>query len=155
MYRVAHRLLNDPDDAEDVRQRVFARLLADPSRLDGVGSPGAWLAAAAANAAKNHMRTDSRRRRRHRRRRADPSFTRPAPDPAAPAERADEAARLRAALARLPEEQRAILVLRFDAGLTLAEVAEHLAIPLGTAKDRARRAADALRRLLTPPEPPS
>ena len=150
VYRVAHRLLNDSAAAEDVRQHVFAALLADPSQLDGLANPAAWLCRSAANAAKNYTRGESRRRARSR---AVPDRPAP-PDPAVPAERAEEAARLRAALHELTEEQRVVLALRFDGGLTLAEVAEQLAIPVGTAKDRGRRALARLRILLADPGDP-
>ena len=150
MYRVAHRLLANPADAADVRQQVFAGLLADPDQLAGVADPGAWLCRCAANAAENYVRGESRRRRRRRDR---PALSNPA-DPAAPAEAADEAAKLRAALARLSVEQRMLLTLRFDAGLTLAEVAEHLGVPPSTAKDRSRTALARLRVLLSAPGEP-
>ena len=147
VYRVAHRLLHDPADAADVRQHVFAALLADPDQLEGVVNPAAWLCRCAANAAKNHARGESRRRARSR---AVPARPAP-PDPAVPAERAEAAARLRAALHGLTEDQRTVLALRFDGGLTVAEVAAHLNIPPGTAKDRGRRALARLRALLSDP----
>ena len=46
---------------------------------------------------------------------------------------------------RLPPEQRAVLVFHHYLGLTVAEVADHLGIPLGTAKSRLRYATAALR----------
>jgi RNA polymerase sigma-70 factor, ECF subfamily len=46
---------------------------------------------------------------------------------------------------RLKPDQRAILVLHFYAGKPLSEVAEILAIPLGTAKSRLHRSIQALR----------
>ena len=49
---------------------------------------------------------------------------------------------------RLPPEQRAVLVFHHYLGLTHAEVADHLGIPLGTVKSRLRYAAGALRAAL-------
>ena len=49
---------------------------------------------------------------------------------------------------RLPPEQRAILVFHHALGLTLPEVADHLGIPLGTAKSRLSYATAAIRAAL-------
>ena len=49
---------------------------------------------------------------------------------------------------RLPPEQRAVLVFHHYLGLSIAEVSDHLGIPLGTAKSRLRYATAALRAAL-------
>ena len=49
---------------------------------------------------------------------------------------------------RLPPEQRAVLVFHHYLGFTVAEVSDHLGIPLGTAKSRLRYATAALRAAL-------
>jgi RNA polymerase sigma-70 factor (ECF subfamily) len=64
----------------------------------------------------------------------------PAP-PAASAETDD----LRFVLTALPEEQREVLLLRFVDGLSLAEIAEAMHIPLGTVKSRLHNALQTLR----------
>ena len=150
VYRVAHRLLGDPADAEEVRQQLFADLLAGPAVLNGVTNVRAYLCRCAANAAANRVRSAARRRRR------DAQALPPTspPPPGAAAEAADEAARLWAALKNLTPAQREVLSLRFDAGLTLTETASALSIPVGTAKDRSRSALARLRVLLSAPSPP-
>lgn len=52
---------------------------------------------------------------------------------------------LLAALRRLTESQRVVLVLRYVADLTVPEVAEVLHVPVGTAKSRISRALAAIR----------
>lgn len=52
---------------------------------------------------------------------------------------------LREAVARLPGELRAVVVLRYFTGLTLAETAQTLDIPQGTVVTRQRRALSFLR----------
>jgi len=49
---------------------------------------------------------------------------------------------------RLPPDQRAILVFRYALGMTVPEVADHLGIPLGTAKSRLSYATGAIRAVL-------
>jgi RNA polymerase sigma-70 factor (ECF subfamily) len=48
-------------------------------------------------------------------------------------------------LARLPEEQREVVLLRFVDGLSLSEIAEAMNIPLGTVKSRLHNALEYLR----------
>jgi RNA polymerase sigma-70 factor (ECF subfamily) len=52
---------------------------------------------------------------------------------------------LEAVLAHLPEEQREVLMLRFVDGLSLAEIARAMDIPLGTVKSRLHNALQTLR----------
>jgi RNA polymerase sigma-70 factor (ECF subfamily) len=52
---------------------------------------------------------------------------------------------LREALGKLPPELRGIVILRFFSGYTLAETAETLGIPQGTAATRQRRALSLLK----------
>lgn len=56
---------------------------------------------------------------------------------------------LKEALARLPKELRDVVILRYFGGQTLAETAEILGIPPGTAATRQRRALALLRLELT------
>jgi RNA polymerase sigma-70 factor (ECF subfamily) len=52
---------------------------------------------------------------------------------------------LERAMARLPAEQREVLVLRFRTGLSIAEIVDTLGIPEGTVKSRLGRGLAALR----------
>ena len=61
------------------------------------------------------------------------------------AAQAYDALPLKEALSRLPDELREVVILRFFAGLTLAQTAESLQIPPGTAATRQRRALQILR----------
>jgi RNA polymerase sigma-70 factor (ECF subfamily) len=80
------------------------------------------------------------RRRRQRGAAADP----PAPAPAAAADATGDA-ELRRALGALPAAQREVLILRFGDGLSLAEIAVALEVPLGTVKSRLHLGLRALR----------
>ena len=67
----------------------------------------------------------------------------PLPDAAGPD--AYEHLPLREAIRRLPEELRAVVILRFFAGYTQAETAAALEIPQGTVATRQRRALNLLK----------
>ncbi|MEV4136416.1 SigE family RNA polymerase sigma factor [Dactylosporangium sp. NPDC049742] len=77
-----------------------------------------------------------------------------APDPrSAAAEQVAEAVVLRAALARVPRRQRAVLVLRFLCDLPVDEVAAMLDCSPGTVKSQTARGLATLRRYVEEAEP--
>ena len=61
------------------------------------------------------------------------------------AEEAFDALPLKEAVARLPEELKDVVILRYFAGYTLQETADLLALPRGTVATRQRRALQLLR----------
>ncbi|MHB8571620.1 MAG: RNA polymerase sigma factor [Candidatus Dormibacteria bacterium] len=140
---VAHRVLGDLDEAEDVAQEVFI----DFHHRHPAGAPHAtgWLRVAAAHAALNRLRGARRRERRE----VFDTLREPAAtagaDPAQEAERAEARAEVRAALARLPERSAAVLALRYS-GLSYQEVAASLQVGVGQVGTMLRRAETALRR---------
>lgn len=75
-----------------------------------------------------------------------PDLDTPMPDEQV--EYADDLQALRAAIAALPDIQRLPLMLRYYSGLTEAEIAEVLGIPVGTVKSRLHNARQALQRCL-------
>ncbi|HEY2404781.1 MAG TPA: sigma-70 family RNA polymerase sigma factor [Polyangiaceae bacterium] len=68
-------------------------------------------------------------------------------DPVAEVDVTDRS-RLRARLAALSEEQREVLVLGYFEGLSSSEIAERIAVPIGTVKSRVAAALASLRRSL-------
>ncbi|HBB75156.1 MAG TPA: sigma-70 family RNA polymerase sigma factor [Planctomycetaceae bacterium] len=62
--------------------------------------------------------------------------------------RAEEVARVRAAIERLPPEQRAVVEGRIDDGRTFAQIASEAGLPLGTVLTRMRLAHESLRKAL-------
>lgn len=141
LLAVGIQRLADRRDAEEVLHDVFVeawRAAADydPTR----GSVRAWLVT------RMHSRALDRRR--------SPGFTRRVPlddahadrigvftDPSASA----DCARVQAALAALPEEQRQVVELSFFAGLSSSEIAERNDLPVGTVKSRTAAALGKLR----------
>jgi len=63
-----------------------------------------------------------------------------------------ERERVQAAMATLPPEQRQVVELAYFAGLTHAEIAERVGVPLGTVKGRMRLAVVKLRDALQVPD---
>jgi RNA polymerase sigma-70 factor (ECF subfamily) len=138
VYGLALSIVRDSAVAEDVAQEALTRAWRHAQAYDARrGSVITWLLTITRNLA-----LDSLRMRR-------PNVT--APDallelvgtsrergPAEEAVAADESRDVRAALARLPVDQRRALVLAVFGGRTAREIAEEEGIPLGTAKTRIR-----------------
>lgn len=130
----------DADAADDLTQQVFvaawrSRDTYDPAR----GAPGAWLVGIARNVTNRSFRGV-------REVPVDPGDVaredRPEDDRSSAV--ADEML-LADALSHLPTPQRHTLELSYWDGLTQAEVAERLGIPLGTVKSHQRRGLQRLR----------
>lgn len=147
VLRVAARVTGDVSEAEEVRQAVFLRLLESPRIVRHPDRFPAWLRRATVNASIGALRHRRRRAGATARLRALPRADGPpAPDDALAA--SDESARLLAELARLQPAERALLALRFDEGLTFAEIAEALGEPASTIKSRTARLVARLRERL-------
>ena len=157
VWWLAKRYLPTRADAEDGVQEVFLDLWKSAGRFDP-----------AVASEKTFVLTVARRRLIDRRRRlaARPDFRCPAPpdrpasaaSPCDAAEVADESARARCELAKLAPDQRRVIELAVDGGLSQTEIAQATGMPLGTVKSHARRGLKSLRDRLTkvlPPRPAS
>jgi RNA polymerase sigma-70 factor (ECF subfamily) len=144
---IARRVSGRRDVAEEVVQDVLTALWREPARFDPArGTLRAYLGVQAHRRAVDAVRTDVRRRAREdrydlfERRTGCSDF----------AEDASEAEAIRAAIARLPDAQRAAVELAYWGGRTTREVAVELDIPEGTAKSRLRLAQQKLAEWLQP-----
>jgi len=139
------RLTGDRGRAEDLCQEAFLKVVKASEAWEERARFQTWLYAIARNLA-----VDEARRRAFRRTEPLPGEGRaeaPSADPSP--DRAAEGALLRpkleAALAALPPEQREVFLLREQAGLRFAEIAEVTSTPENTVKSRMRYALEALR----------
>jgi RNA polymerase sigma-70 factor (ECF subfamily) len=138
VVRACHRILGDVHEAEDAAQEAFVTAFRSLAGWRGDGPFGAWLTRIAVRIA---LRRAQRRR--------DVAWldpTTPAgldvaggPDPAQTSVRAERAADLRAAVARLDEPYREVVALRFFGELSLEEIAAQTGRPVGTVKTHLRR----------------
>jgi RNA polymerase sigma-70 factor (ECF subfamily) len=148
VYGVALRIVRAHDVADDVAQEAFLRAWRSLDRFE-LGRPfGPWVCRIAANLAVNHVRSPRAREEGlpegHAETRAE------AMGPLAQVLDAEAARVLEAAMAELPREQRAVLVMRTAEGLSYAEIAEALAISQGTVMSRLYRARERLAVALRP-----
>jgi RNA polymerase sigma-70 factor (sigma-E family) len=136
--RLAVLLVGDRDVAEDLVADAFARVLPH-WRRGSVLDFGPYLRTAVVNAFRARIRRDAREH--------DLAVP-PAPADDDLAELIADRAALGAALRRLPDRQRAAIVLRYYEDLSERDVAELLGCPLGTAKASIWRGLARLRTLL-------
>lgn len=127
-------LCRDPDLAEDLMQDTFVRATRSIGGYRG-GDPRSWLFAIA----RTTFLDDTRRRR--------PVPSSDLRDPGVRDPDAAEAHTVRATLARLPEPQRAALVLRDQLQLSTAETAAALSRTEGATRVLVHRARAAFREL--------
>jgi RNA polymerase sigma-70 factor (ECF subfamily) len=145
LYRAACVLLDNRHDAEDAVQGVFLSLLSNRRTLAKVENWAAYLFTSLRNEA---TRLGAQRRRRHPYRPTDElDVVAAVVDESA----RDDAVNLEKALVRLPAEQRQVIRLKTDAGLTFAHIGELLGISPNTAASRYRYAVDKLRNQLKEP----
>jgi RNA polymerase sigma-70 factor (ECF subfamily) len=135
-YRAAYLIVHDHAAAEDIAQEAFVSAVRRLDRFDRRRPFAPWLGAIVANRAIDWVRARTSRR----------ETVGGVPEQAAPQERpvgrySDE---VLAALAALPPEQRAVVVMRFVLEYTPGEIAQALELPRGTVNSRLRRGLDAL-----------
>jgi RNA polymerase sigma-70 factor (ECF subfamily) len=135
-YRVAYLIVHDHAAAEDIAQEAFVAAVRRLDRFDRRRPFAPWLGAIVANRAIDWVRARSSRREV-----AGGVSERAAP-PDQPVGRYSE--EVLAALAGLPPEQRAVVVMRYVLEHTPGEIARALELPRGTVNSRLRRGLDAL-----------
>jgi RNA polymerase sigma-70 factor (ECF subfamily) len=141
---VAHRVLADRTEAEDVAQEVFIDF--HGRHRPDAGYAPAWLHRAAAHTALNRIRS---RRRRERRELMDVQDRPPATvDPQQVLEVEEDRRLVRQALSRLPKKPASVLALRYS-GLSYVEVGAALGVGAGQVGTLLRRAEQALRKEMT------
>lgn len=149
VYRYVAVRLRRREDAEDVTQLVFERIVAALPRYRHNGRPfAAWAFRIARNAVIDHQR---------RLRPTEPLGTIAEPiDRLGAEDRAlqeEEIRELRAAIRRLTPDQQEALALRYAAGLSAEEAARVMGRQAGTIRGLTFRAIEALRRHLARPPP--
>ena len=139
---IAHRVVGDAAESEDVAQEVFLSFYrAHPA---DAGYAPAWLHSAAAHEALNALRGRDRRSRREAAQ-GVPESAAGNDDPAEAVAAAETRDEVRAVLGRLPERSAALLALRY-AGLSYNEIAAALDVRASSIGTLLRRAEEAFRR---------
>jgi RNA polymerase sigma-70 factor (ECF subfamily) len=140
---IASRIIRDRGLAEDAVQQAFILAWRELPRLRDVERYDVWLHRLVVTACYQELR----RLRRWRDRIVPLTLDGTGPSPDA-IRAADDREALDRAFARLSPDRRAIFVLHHHAGLSIAEVAEIVGLPIGTVKSRLHYSVDTLRAAL-------
>ena len=156
VFGIAMTYVSDPDEARDLAQDIFVRVYRN---IDGCREADRflpWLIRIARNASIDHLR---RRKARPPAQDipADEAWSLAADGPS-PEDTSEESSRRRlvaAALQKLSDINREIILLKDMQGMNLEDIAQMLELPLGTVKSRSSRArvelAEVVRDMMTPP----
>lgn len=154
VVNLAWRITGNPEDAAEVGQETFIRVLRSLHTYDPERPLKTWLFKIAANLA-----LDAIRRRKRRPVSIQDLFdedegplleaVEPGPGPDAGLRAGQSAERFDELVREMPDHYQAILFLRYREDLAYEEIADALGIPLGTVKVRLHRAHEILRRKLT------
>jgi len=144
VYVVAYAILQDVPEAEDIVQDTFLKAHHQRGKLREPEKFPAWLLTVARNGARDRLR--------RRRPQAEPEAFDTLPDPsvATPGsamEKEEHQAHIRRALARLPEEHRTALTLRYLEGLDYRAIETAMGLTNGALRGILGRALGTLRRM--------
>ena len=141
---VARMMVGRPQMVEDLAQEVFVKVLLGLPRFDARGPArlSTWILTVATRACLDVLRV--------KRPAAEdiPASLVSSSDPEAETAQRQMGRRVEAAMGQLPEEMRAVVVLRAYHDLDYDEIASALGLELGTVKSRLGRARIALREVL-------
>ena len=147
IYRLCYRYVNNHEDANDLTQEVFLKAWRAIGRFRGRSAFSTWLYRIGVNACLNFRAA-----------RKPPALELPETLPdrgmgaAQRVENSQQARRVREAVSRLPEKQRATLILKIYHELTHQEVAQVLGSTVGTVKANLFHALGNLRKLVAAEE---
>jgi RNA polymerase sigma-70 factor (ECF subfamily) len=147
VWSLARRFCANHADAEDAVQEIFIEVWRTAGRFDpGVGSEGTYITMIARRRLIDRYRRDTRK----------PNITSIQEDAVGAGPRhvdqteiSEEAARARRSMQKLRPEERQVLELSINGGLSQSQIAEATNLPLGTVKTHARRGLIRLRELLS------
>jgi RNA polymerase sigma-70 factor (ECF subfamily) len=156
IYNAVLRICENADDAAELTQDTFVKVIENIERFEGRSSFYTWVFRIAVNLTLNYCKRSVRLGLRSLDEGLEGSTEplrhfwadRDIPGPETVASDRELCELAKKALGRLDEDHRAVLVLRDMEGMSYAEIAEILEVELGTVKSRLARARSRLREIL-------
>jgi RNA polymerase sigma-70 factor (ECF subfamily) len=138
VFSIAYHFLHDRGKAEEVAQDVFLRLYGNLGSIKSEGHLVFWLRKVTCRRSIDEVRKLPK---------APPASLEDVAEPAAESPELDPllSRGLRRMVASLSEDARAVIILRYQEELELADIAEILDIPINTVKSRLQRSLEILR----------
>jgi len=159
IYGLIYRIVNDPSDAADTTQDVFLKVFRGMKHFHGESSLKTWIYRIALHEAANRRRWWFRHKAQETQMEsgeagqcefsAEERLVDRGESPFEKFAHTEVRAAVEQALQQVPEPYRTALILRDLEEMSYEEIAEVLAISMGTVKSRITRGRDALRKKLT------
>ncbi len=146
VYQICYRFMGNHEDASDLSQDVFLRAYRGLRNFKGHAALGTWLHRIAVNTCLNRLALKTPKVEGYEDRQFVDTRSESASDRLL---RDERAARVRAAVAKLPPKQRAALILRTYQDMSHQDIAESLGTSVGAVKANVFHALQNLKRLLT------
>lgn len=149
IYFMVRKIVLDHDAADDIVQDTFVKAWTGLRQFDQSRPFYPWLQRIAVNTALNYAKKAARedRQRVSDRPEMEPDKS---GDPLQTVIGTELQEGIHAAMARLPKDQRAVLVLRTQEALSYREISDQLGIPPGTVMSKLSRAREKLKKELQP-----
>jgi RNA polymerase sigma-70 factor, ECF subfamily len=144
---VAYGLIHDPDEAQDLTQETFIRAYHALENYRGTARFYTWLYRITVNLCMDRFRRRALERA-HAVTEEGIEKNSPAPDDVAIQRESNLA--IRQAILSLPQDQRAVIILREIEGLSYKEIAQTMDVSIGTVMSRLYYARRRLREILKP-----
>jgi len=158
IYNVVLKICADPDDAAELTQETFVKVIQNLHKFEGRSGFYTWAFRIAVNLTLNYCQRNAKLTVRSLEQQQYDSQERQvlkdylsddsSPDAAVVVQRKELYEIAAKALMRLDEAQRAVVILRDIEGMSYARIAEVLNIELGTVRSRLSRARSKLREVL-------
>jgi RNA polymerase sigma-70 factor, ECF subfamily len=160
IYNVILKICADPDDAAELTQDTFVKIIESLSSFKGESRFYTWAFRIAVNLTLNYCQRNARFRHCSLDTENDQGTTQKSqalaeylsddksPDPVSVAQNRELCEAAIKALTKLDDPQRAVVVLRDIEGMNYAQIAEVLDIELGTVRSRLSRARGRLKEIL-------
>ncbi len=160
IYNVILKICSDPDDAAELTQETFVKVIENIHKFEGRSKFYTWAFRVAVNLTLNYCQRNAKLtlssldadRDQYNSRQVQilKEFLsdRNSPDPETVAQNKELCAMAVRALMKLDDSQRAVVVLRDIEGMNYAQIADVLNIELGTVRSRLSRARGRLRKIL-------
>lgn len=136
ILRLSYTYLKNTQDAQDVCQTVFVKLLTEPRQFESPAHERAYILRMAANACKDILKSPWRQRTRP----LEEGLRVPAP--------AEEDGSVLAAVNALPPHYRAVIYLYYYEGYAAGEIGRILGVPTATVHTRLARGRARLKEIL-------
>lgn len=148
LYKLAFRLCNSQNDAEELVQVFLIRIFPKIDQLELIEKKSPWLCRGLYNLYVDNYRKTVREATIFDCHETDENLAQHQNTPLDYVDNKDLSRRINTALQQLNDDQRVVVLLHDSEGYTLHELTEILGVPLGTLKSRLNRARQSLKKLL-------